>query len=737
MKEEVVVESDKLYATMTYMKTWAVKRSITSLIEIERRTVQKRHDKKLGNLLKEKAKTEGTRENPNKTIWNFSSHVLTDEEHDTLKYGLRHGIAKQPDEYEILASAEAVWNQIASKELCKDGGSYQRRAKNHLRAMAFNLINIQEDQIYKDKRKITIIRDLKEKVVLLTPDKGNGVVLMDVIDYKDSMHALFADRSKFRTLPKDPTNARFSSLQQYLRRLKNRGEITEEDYKTIYPKNAKIGRAHGSAKVHKEYTRIPPLRPIVDTIGSTHYGVGKYISRLLHPLTLNNYHLKDSFDAAEKIKAIPAHLFEEGYRLVSFDVKSLFTNVPLNKTIQIIMNRVYKEKAITTLLKQRTLKKLINDTCSKTAFLCDNVIYEQIDGVSMGAALGPVLANIIMTELERVVVDKLIGSGKIKFYARYVDDTLLLVKPEDIDNILNQFNAYHNNLEFTVDKFEDCVPHFLDLEIHPDGISIYRKETHTAQFVHFESFTKWNHKVAWIRSLCSRAKKLCTPNKLTAELDNIKRFASYNGFPRWIVNKIMKQVSTNRPTNNDEEEEEVKNTIYMFLPYAGKEAESVVLRCKKRLFKLFKNNLKVEFRVHFQTAKLSFYTSNKDKTPLLSNSFLVYEYSCPGCLHTYIGKTESTLFNRTNEHGWSDKKSAINRHFHTCSGWQHIVGLLQMNDEEVDQMALQINAVRENTKIIKKTDNWLKLAFLESILIKENQPELNKGIKSCKELALF
>ena len=118
-----------------------------------------------------------------------------------------------------------------------------------------------------------------------------------------------------------------------------------------------------------------------------------------------------------------------------------------------------------------------------------------------------------MTELERVVVDKLIGSGKIKFYACYVDDTLLVVKLEDIDDILNRFNAYHNNLEFTVDKFQDCVPHFLDLEIHPDGISIYRKETHTAQFVHFESFTKWNHKVAWIRSLCSRAKKLCTPNK--------------------------------------------------------------------------------------------------------------------------------------------------------------------------------------------------------------------------------
>ena len=125
-----------------------------------------------------------------------------------------------------------------------------------------------------------------------------------------------------------------------------------------------------------------------------------------------------------------------------------------------------------------------------------------------------------------VVVDKLIKSGSIKFYARYVDDTLLLVKPEDVDRILREFNDFHRNLEFTVDRFEDCVPHFLDLEIHRDGISIFRKETHTAQFVHYDSYTKWNHKIAWIRSLTNTAKKLCCPSKLTNELNNIKKFAA-------------------------------------------------------------------------------------------------------------------------------------------------------------------------------------------------------------------
>ena len=288
--------------------------------------------------------------------------------------------------------------------------------------MAFNLINVEENQVNKDKIKIKLIRELEEKVVLLSPDKGNGVVIMDITDYTQSMQQLFTDRSKFRNLQDDPTNSRFNSfnsLQNYSRKLKKRGEINDEEFKVMYPENAKIGRPHGTAKVHKEFERIPPLRPIADTIGSTHYGVGKFITKLLNPLTQNQYALKDSFEAAERIRAIPDHLYEEGYQLVSFDVKSLFTNVPLNKTINVILDRVYKEKLVSTNLKKRTLKKLIVDTCSKTAFLCDNVIYEQKDGVSMGASLGPVLANIIMTELERVVVDDSKRNDKVLCQVRW------------------------------------------------------------------------------------------------------------------------------------------------------------------------------------------------------------------------------------------------------------------------------------------------------------------------------
>ena len=137
------------------------------------------------------------------------------------------------------------------------------------------------------------------------------------------------------------------------------------------------------------------MRPIVDTGGTTYYETGKFLAKLLYPLTVNDYALKDSFDTAQKVKDIPQHLFDEGYSFVSFDVESLFTNVPLKRTIAVIINAIYNKKLLPegkhSKLSKRSLRKLIKDTCTLTTFLSNGVYYDQIDGVSMGSVLGPVL----------------------------------------------------------------------------------------------------------------------------------------------------------------------------------------------------------------------------------------------------------------------------------------------------------------------------------------------------------
>ena len=152
---------------------------------------------------------------------------------------------------------------------------------------------------------------------------------------------------------------------------------------------------------------------------------------------------------------------------------------------------------------------------------------------------------------------------------------------------------------------------------------------------------------------------MCEPSKLSQEIAKIKKFAAYNGFPKWIVRKLIKRAL--QPTQRPEEEEDPdQEVIYLTFPYIGYQGESVVQKCTKRLSKLMKREKKVVFKVFLETTKLAFFTSNKDKTPFLSSSGVVYEYSCPGCAKSYVGKTNNTYI--LNSHSNKQKYNAVILH---------------------------------------------------------------------------
>ena len=123
----------------------------------------------------------------------------------------------------------------------------------------------------------------------------------------------------------------------------------------------------------------------------------------------------------------------------------------------------------------------------KLRFIFNNKIYEQKDDVGMGSLLRPVLANIIMTELEQKVIKKFADDGRVRFYGCYVDNTLWLIKPKDIGRIHQALNKFDKNLRFTVDKFHHVVPHVLDFELRDDGIAFYTKSSKTGLYVNYNN----------------------------------------------------------------------------------------------------------------------------------------------------------------------------------------------------------------------------------------------------------
>jgi hypothetical protein len=85
--------------------------------------------------------------------------------------------------------------------------------------------------------------------------------------------------------------------------------------------------------------------------------------------------------------------------MCSFDVSSLFTNVPLDETVNICLNKLYS-LSDPPKLPRSILQKLLEFATKKSHFLFDGRYYDQIDGVAMGSPLGPVLANIFMCHFE-------------------------------------------------------------------------------------------------------------------------------------------------------------------------------------------------------------------------------------------------------------------------------------------------------------------------------------------------
>ena len=133
------------------------------------------------------------------------------------------------------------------------------------------------------------------------------------------------------------------------------------------PKFEQIARAHGLPKAHKPFEHFTKFWPIIGTTNRPYYGISRFLSNLLNPLTENQYAVKDTFTAANKIREIPKELFDHGYRYVSFDVESLFTSVHLSKTINIILDEMYNKKLLKKkhqeTSNEKTFERLLHQKC--------------------------------------------------------------------------------------------------------------------------------------------------------------------------------------------------------------------------------------------------------------------------------------------------------------------------------------------------------------------------------------
>ena len=208
-----------------------------------------------------------------------------------------------------------------------------------------------------------------------------------------------------------------------------------------------------------------PLRPIVSNINTLTYNLVKFLSKLLSSLRQSDHNVRSTKDLIQNIKEenIPT-----GYKMVSFNVKSLFTNVPLDQTINITLKWIYDVNELRISIPRNEMKELLLLRTKKVNFTINGKIYMHVDGVAMESPLGPVLADIFMIELEKVVLPELC----IRYWKRYVDDTICFVKSGTINYVITKLNSFDSNIQFTFEEEDKGALPFLDVLIQRNGDSI-------------------------------------------------------------------------------------------------------------------------------------------------------------------------------------------------------------------------------------------------------------------------
>ena len=119
----------------------------------------------------------------------------------------------------------------------------------------------------------------------------------------------------------------------------------------LYPSALWPGKFYGTTKINKmspnDSVQSLPIRPIISNIGIATHHLSKYLASLLSPLRESEYTVKNSKSFGQKVKLnkIPSN-----YKMVSFNLESLFTNVSLDRTISIILNRIYNTHKLMQIL---------------------------------------------------------------------------------------------------------------------------------------------------------------------------------------------------------------------------------------------------------------------------------------------------------------------------------------------------------------------------------------------------
>ena len=719
VKRELDTLKDNIFPKLSSLEKENLEVDIQTHCEKYKKEVLATHNRKLLNLwIKQRPRSPDC-------IINDTNRKLSVEERNVLYRGLKHHILpKRINGYEIKASIEKTCDRIVDKLKEKDtqdnkgllAARFINDTKWEIQCITRNFLNAAK-HVCSSRANQSFHRALKQlatdKSISVTKfDKGNGICILNTDDYLSKLDQIVGDTTKFKVVVNNRKNARHpiyrrmekvrDDVQEHLGKL-----LTKEEVKYLSPSGCGTGRLYGTTKVHKA---DKPVRPIVSMVNTPEYRLAKYLDKTIKPFIPSKYSIASNAEFMQKLKDLELH---EGDYCMSFDIVSLFTNVPLEETISIVANSMEEQQSAEKSLSKAGIIALLK-RATGGIFTHRNQLYQQEDGVAMSNPLAPTLANFFLGHLENSLFQENADtSDQPVFYTRYVDDIFCVFRKDcDYRRFHSKLNALHNNLEFTYEMGGTSMP-FLDTSItlKQDGIrsTVYRKPTNTNVLLNNTAVAPSSWKTGLLKCLLHRAEVVCSDDQArNEEHDKLKSIFHMNGYPDKLFDSIKQKFNGKTTNCHDDSSRQVKELeerpIVFQVPYLGK----ISVTFAKRLGNLLKTSGQ-NIRIVYKTTKVQDSFNLKEPIPKAISSKIVYKFTCRSDPATnYIGFTNRTLRERVREHVGGS--TAISDHISICK---------ICNDEGVSI---------DDFQIIKRCRYKTESSIYEALAIREQNPKLNRNL---------
>lgn len=317
--------------------------------------------------------------------------------------------------------------------------------------------------------------------------------------------------------------------------------------------------------------------------GLARHELAKWLAELLKPvfrpwcvsdsITFSKYIRNCSINSSSKI-------------LVSFDIVSFYTNVPLRETTQIYADALCRGCLGPASILEPLIFEFMNLVTEGVEFSFEDIMYAQIDEISMGIPLGPSLANTFIGLHESLLFEK---CRKPYVYLRYVDDTFAIFDSINETSLFQQhLNSLYPSLFFTVEEEENNSLSFLDVLVERKDnkfiTSVFRKPTFTCIYTNWNSFVPRSRKANLITTLVHRALMIYSPCTLQQELDRIRCILLTNGYPANIIKRTVERKIEN--FSKSLEFGLSLSLIYLKFPWLGRKCQILIDKVSNSLFYL-------------------------------------------------------------------------------------------------------------------------------------------------------